>query len=125
MDEATLITIALAAISLMVSFIIWIASTHAARIAKETESPDAILRKVDADAYERARQIYESAIQQLENEVLRLQQQLTEATRQVAMQARQFQAEISHLQGEIIRLHQRSMGDMPDPPGSGTTADAS
>lgn len=114
MDEATFITIILAAVSLTVSFIIWVASTHAARLAKESESPQAVLRKVDADAYDRAKGIYESAIQQLENEVLRLQEQLTEATRQVALQAREFSAQISKLQGEVFRLHRKSLG-MLDP----------
>ena len=111
MDEATLLTIVLSAVSITVTILIWVASTHAARIAEDNRSPDALLRKTEADAYERARSVYEGAIDQLEREVQRLQQQLTEATQKAAADARAFEAKMTRLSLEIARLQGRIKDD--------------
>src|SRR5207247_4087566 len=97
MDQATFITIILGGSSLVISIIIWVASTQAAKVSAESSSPAAVLLKVDADAYDRAKSIYESAISQLESEVRRLQTQLSEQAIRIDTQNRSFQLEATRL----------------------------
>lgn len=96
MDEATAITIIIGAISLAVTIIIYIASTHAVRVQTENSNPNAVLSRVDAEAYDRAKRVYEAAIDQLEEETVRLQSQ-----------SRDLQAEVLRQSAELARLRAR------------------
>jgi len=117
MGEGVLISILLAAVSIGITIAIWVASTHAAKVTAENESPPAILRKVDADAYERARRIYEGAIEQLESEVNRLQQQLSEQNTRAERQAREFEVKVAALNAEVGRLLAKIRADIGHPNG--------
>jgi uncharacterized protein YlxW (UPF0749 family) len=86
----------LGVMSIVIAIVIWLASTHAAHVAEADSNPNAYLRKVDAEAYERARQIYEAAIDQLEDELHRL-----------AEQARDLQLEVQRLNSELVRVRRK------------------
>jgi len=103
MDPNILLAIVLAFIGIGISIVIWLASTHAAKIQEQNATPSAYLKSVDAEAYERAKRIYEAAIDQLQDEVDRLNQQL-----------RDFQAEILRLNSEVLRLRRKMIDNGDD-----------
>lgn len=115
MDRGIYISIVLAFIGILVSVVIWRVSTKAGEYQRDTASPGTILKKVDADAYERARQIYEGAISQLENEVDRLQQQLAAQQRDYERIHRENSAEILRLNSEVIKLHRKLIANGKSP----------
>lgn len=82
--------------SIVIAIVIWLASTRAAHIAETEQNPSAYLRKVDEEAYDRARKIYEAAIDQLEDELTR-----------VSNQARDLQLEVQKLNMELIRVRRK------------------
>lgn len=95
----------LGVMSIVIAVVIWLASTRAARIAETEATPSSYLRKVDEEAYERARRIYEAAIDQLEDEL-----------RRVSSQARDLQLEVQRLNYELIRVRRKLVrGDDTDP----------
>lgn len=90
----------LGVMSIVIAIVIWLASTRAARIAEVETNPSAYLKKVDEEAYERARKIYEAAIDQLEDEL-----------RRVSSQARDLQLEVQRLNLELIRVRRKVRPD--------------
>lgn len=104
-DPGTALAVGLGIMSIVIAIVIWLASTRAAKIAEAEETPSAVLRKVDEEAYERARKIYEAAIDQLEDELSR-----------VNTMARDLQAEVYRLNKELIRVRARLRPDDQDDP---------
>jgi len=106
-DPGTALGVGLGIMSIIIAIVIWLASTRAARVAEAEQTPSAYLRKVDEDAYERARKIYEAAIDQLEDELAR-----------VNTMARDLQAEVYRLNTELLRVRSRLRPeDVSDPSG--------
>ena len=96
MDSSTLLAVSIGLIGIIISIVIWLASTRAAKISEREATPSAYLRKIDEEAYERARKIYEAAITQLESKIERLNKQVHD-----------FQNEVSMLNSEVIRLRRK------------------
>ena len=99
LDPGTVLGVGLAVLGTVISIVIWLASTKAARITAEESSPSAYLQKVDQEAYERARRIYEAAIDQLENELNR-----------VNNMARDLQEQVVKLNIELLNLRAKNLG---------------
>src|SRR5215467_16252685 len=93
LDPGTVLGVGLAVMSIAVSIAIWLGSTRAAKIKEQEENPSALIRRIDEEAYERARKIYESAIDKLEDELSR-----------VNTMARDLQAEVYRLNRELSRV---------------------
>lgn len=86
----------LGVMSIVIAIVIWLASTRAAKIAESEQNPSAYLRRVDEEAFERARKIYEAAIDQLEDEL-----------RRISGQARDLQLEVQRLNAELVRVRRK------------------
>jgi len=96
LDPGTVLGIGLAIFGTVISIVIWIASTRANNITKSEATPSAYLRRVDDEAFDRARRIYEAAIDQLEEEL-----------RRVNTLAQDLQLEVFKLNTELVRIRQR------------------
>jgi hypothetical protein len=95
LDPGTVLGIGLAIFGTVISIVIWIASTRATNITKSEATPSAYLRRVDDEAFDRARRIYEAAIDQLEEEL-----------RRVNGMAQELQLEVFKLSTELARIRQ-------------------
>lgn len=101
LDPGVVLGSGLAIMSIIISIVIWYVSTRAVKRGDEEETPAAYIRKVDEEAYDRARKIYEAAIDQLEDELSR-----------VNNMARELQLEVYRLNSELVRI--RRKGDPDD-----------
>jgi len=96
LDPGTVLGIGLAIIGTVISIVIWIASTRASNITKSEATPSAYLRRIDDEAFDRAKRIYEAAIDQLEEEL-----------RRVNTMAQELQLEVFKLSTELVRIRQQ------------------
>lgn len=94
-DPNLLLTVFLGLLGIVVSVVIWAASTHAARV-QARESRLARENLIDVQTLNEVKRIYESAIQQLEGEVGRLR-----------AEARKFEERAIHLESELAHLRER------------------
>ena len=97
MDPGVLISLVIGGLGIIISIVIWAASTRAMRTTKAQESPGSYLRALDQDAIARARETYEGTIAAVERdnarkdqaiaakdlEILRLNRELAKAYRRI------------------------------------------
>jgi phage shock protein A len=113
-DTNLLFSFILGLMGIVISVVIWAASTHAARVqAREARLSREAL--IDVDTLNQIKRVYESAIQQLEEEVRRLR-----------VEARTFEEKAINMERELSRLRDRlgQEKSAPEEPSDETVEDA-
>ena len=113
-DTNLLFSFILGLMGIVISVVIWAASTHAARVqAREARLSREAL--IDVDTLNQIKRVYESAIQQLEEEVRRLR-----------VEARTFEEKAINMERELSRLRDRlgQEKSAPEEPFDETVEDA-
>jgi predicted RNase H-like nuclease (RuvC/YqgF family) len=117
-DTNLLFSFILGLLGIIVSVVIWAASTHAARVtAREARLSRESL--VDIETLNQIKAVYESAIQQLEAEVGRLRSEARQfEQRALALEAElhQLRASMRDDQGERVKRHSDFRQDPPAEP---------
>jgi|SRR5215469_10697204 len=109
-DTNLLFSFILGILGILVSVVIWAASTHAARVqAREARLSREAL--IDVETLNQIKKVYESAIAQLEDEVRRLRAE----ARTFEEKALALETELQHLRDRIEKNHVQESGPQGPP----------